>query len=131
MERFRRVGQTIQGKSVAFLGVVPSHRDEHRKAIEERPVPLRLWWDPENDKGFSPIGWAWLAGGEDTDYVLDKGGVIRYKLNFDHDALVVGRFSSAERNVGSSQGAISGATRPDFPDTDASSGHRFLERSRA
>ena len=78
--RFRRLSQSTAGEPVAILGVVSSQREEYKKALAHQHFPMRFFWDPENHNGFSRIRMAWLAIGEDIHYVLDRDGVIRFKL---------------------------------------------------
>jgi peroxiredoxin len=80
--QFRRLNESIQGKPVTLLGVVGSDRDAYKKSLEEEHVPMRFWWDPEVREGYSKIRWAWSAPGNSINYVLDRDGVIRYKLVF-------------------------------------------------
>ena len=80
LSRFRQLAERIQGKPVSLLGVVGSEREMYKKAIEEQHVPMRIWWDPEVSKSYSKIRWAYSAPGDDVNYVLDRDGVIRFKL---------------------------------------------------
>ncbi len=80
LSRFRQLAESVQGKPVALLGVVGSQRDGYQKAIQEQHVPIRIWWDPEISESYSKIRWAFSAPSEDIIYVLDRDGVIRYKL---------------------------------------------------
>ncbi len=87
VKRFRDLGRSIEAKPVAILGMASSHRDEYRKEVEEQHVPIRFWWDPEDHEGFSKIQSAWSIHGEHCRYVLDRDGVIRFKLGPDRGDL--------------------------------------------
>ena len=80
LSRFRPLAERVQGKPVSLLGVVGSQRDGYQKAIQEQHVPMRIWWDPEVSKSYSKIRWAYSVPSEDIYYVLDRDGVIRFKL---------------------------------------------------
>ena len=80
LSRFRQLAERVQGKPVSLLGVVGSEREMYKKAIEDQHVPMRIWWDPEIRESYSKIRWAFSAPSEDINYVLDRDGVIRFKL---------------------------------------------------
>jgi peroxiredoxin len=80
--RFRQLNESVQEKPVSLLGVVGSDREAYKKALEEQHVPMRFFWDPETSQGYSKIRWAWSSPGNTINYVLDRDGVIRYKLIF-------------------------------------------------
>ena len=93
----RRLAPTIEGKPVALLGVVESHREEHKKAVQASGLPVRFWWDPpqEGQPEFAGQGWsprpgpiltAWDAENPNV-YVIDANGVIRYIYAFGPDIL--------------------------------------------
>ena len=84
---FRGLAPLIEGKPAALLGVVGSRRDEHRKAVQQSGLPVRLWWDPDREgqpengpvwgPRPGPIRTAWDAA-EPNVYVIDAHGVIRH-----------------------------------------------------
>jgi peroxiredoxin len=92
IESFRPLATTIEGKPVAVLGVVEAHREEYRKAIKASGLPIRFWWDPQQEgqpdlagrvwgPRPGPIQTAWDAEGPNI-YVIGANGVIRYTHAF-------------------------------------------------
>ncbi len=88
----RRLASTVEGQPVALLGVVESHREEYKNAIRASGLPIRFWWDSQQEgqpelagKVWSrrpgPIHSAWDAEGPNV-YVIDAKGVIRYTHAF-------------------------------------------------
>ena len=95
---FRRLAPTIEGKPVVLLGVVESHREEHKKAVQASGLPIRFWWDPQREgQPEPPIGKVWspwpgpIHTAWDADepnlYVIDAQGVIRYTHAFGLEVL--------------------------------------------
>ena len=93
---FRQLTRTIKGKPVALLGVISASRDEYRKEVLASGLPIRLWWDPDQegqpDHGIiwgprpGPIRTAWNAAFSNC-YVIDARGIIRYTDVFGPDML--------------------------------------------
>jgi peroxiredoxin len=92
----RQLARTIEGKPVALLGVISTSRDEHKKEALASGLPIRLWWDPDQEgvpeKGMlwgprpGPIRTAWNSESPNC-YVIDARGLIRYTHVFGPDML--------------------------------------------
>ncbi len=93
---FRQLARTIEGKPVALVGVVETRRERYQKAVHESGLPIRFWWDPEQE-GQPELGRVWSArpgpilAAWDAEtpnwYVIDAKGVIRYTHAFGPEVL--------------------------------------------
>jgi peroxiredoxin len=93
---FRQISRTVEGKSVAFLGVITTFREEYRKEAQASGLAIRFWWDPDQE-GQPERGVVWgpkpgsilAAWNAETPnwYVIDSRGVIRHTHVFGPDML--------------------------------------------
>jgi RNA polymerase sigma factor (sigma-70 family) len=87
LQRYRGLARTFAGKPVAFLGAIASDREEFKKGSEASGLPIRFWWDPDEEGKPDPVmvwgprpGPIRTAWGTESPgwYVIDSQGIIRY-----------------------------------------------------
>ena len=73
----RSLVKKLAGEPFVLLGVNSDPKENLKKALEEKDLTWRSWWDGGDTSG--PIATRWNVSGWPTIYVLDHEGVIRYK----------------------------------------------------
>lgn len=73
----RSLVKRLQGKPFAIIGVNSDPKDHVKKAIKEKNLTWRSFWDGGRTGG--PIATKWNVTAWPTIYVLDAKGVIRYR----------------------------------------------------
>jgi hypothetical protein len=79
----RSLVKRMADKPFVLLGInSDADKDELRKTLEKEKITWRFWCDGDPD---GPIARKWNVTAFPTIYVLDAGGVIRYRQVMDDD----------------------------------------------
>lgn len=74
----RALVKRFEGKPFVLLGINGDEdRDAAKRAVRERQINWRSWWDASAKK--EPISRSWKVRGWPTGYVIDHNGIIRHK----------------------------------------------------
>jgi hypothetical protein len=73
----RSLVKKMENKPFALLGINSDPKDRLKEVLKKENITWRSWWDGGDTGG--PIARAWNVSSWPTIYVLDAGGVIRFK----------------------------------------------------
>lgn len=74
----RSLVKRLAGQPFALLGInSDTDREMLKKVMQQEQITWRSWWDSGQIHG--PITTSWYINQRPAIYVLDAGGVIRYK----------------------------------------------------